>query len=138
MIGDFATVNLPGCINGTICFFGFADHTLDSYFIRTFDLSMAVGGDFDGSGLVDELDLNIWRQHLGEMGAPGTLPGDANGDGVVDGTDFLIWQNQFGTPGMAVPGAGAGSLAAVPEPASLAMLLGGTLLALAIQRRRQS
>ena len=94
----------------------------------------AVGGDFDGSGIVDDLDFQIWRQHLGETGPIGTLPGDADLNGIVDGTDLLIWNLQFGMPGMPFPGAGSGSLGgggvAVPEPASIALLATVGMLAL--------
>jgi T5SS/PEP-CTERM-associated repeat protein len=138
LFGDFATVNLPGCINVDTCFVGFADFALDAYFIRTFSIMAAVGADFDGNGIVDALDLNIWRQNVGAMGAPGTVPGDANGDGVVNGQDFIRWQMQVGGPG--VPGAGSGGVAGiggtVPEPASIALVVSGGLLALALGRRR--
>jgi T5SS/PEP-CTERM-associated repeat protein len=140
LIDDFNKVNPPSCV-GTICFVGFKDSVLKSYFIRAFDFSLAVGGDFDGDGIVDELDFNVWKQNFGKTGVPGTLPGDANHDGVVDGVDFIIFQNQFGGPPMAVPGAGAGGLAGanatVPEPESLALVLGGAVLALAVRRTHQ-
>jgi hypothetical protein len=134
LVGDFASVQLPGCINGgTTCFVGFPDYNVDAYFIQAFGVPAAGGGaDFNGDGIVDEIDLAVWRQNLGSPGPAG----DANGDGIVNSIDFFIWQDQIGTPGMP-PGAGAGSagLGAVPEPASLAMLLSGSLLALAWRRR---
>ena len=135
LFGDFATVNLPGCLPGNVCFVGFPDYNLDAYFIRTFSTAGAVGADFDGSGLVDELDLQIWRQNLGGVGPIG----DANGDGIVDGRDFLIWQMQVGGPGMGA-GSGSGSsfgggTGTVPEPTCIALAACGSLLALALRRR---
>jgi hypothetical protein len=136
LVGDFASVQLPGCINGgATCFVGFPDYNVDSYFIQAFGVPAAGGGaDFNGDGIVDEIDLAVWRQNLGGTGPAG----DANGDGIVNSIDFFVWQDQVGTPGMP-PGAGSGgaSFGAVPEPTSLALLLSGTLLALA-WRRRQS
>lgn len=143
LVDDFDVVNLPDCIGGTLCFVGFKDDTLRSYFVRVFDLALALGGDLDGSGLVDDLDFEVWRQNLGNTAGPGIpLAGDADGDGIVDGDDFLVWQAQFGTPGMAVPGAGSGAgglnggYGAVPEPATAALVLAGSMLALAFARRR--
>lgn len=99
----------------------------------------AVGADFNGDGIVDNLDLDLIRTNFGiQMGAS-ILQGDANGDGRVDGRDFFIWQDQVGGMGMPVPGAGGGAGAsAVPEPSSLALALFGGLLALAASRRRTS
>jgi T5SS/PEP-CTERM-associated repeat protein len=135
LLGNFTSVQLPGCINGgTTCFVGFPDYNLDVYFIQAFGVPAAGGGaDFNGDGIVDEIDLAVWRQNLGGPGPAG----DANGDGIVNGLDFFVWQDQVGTPGMP-PGAGSGgaSLGAVPEPTSLALLASGALLALAWRRRR--
>jgi len=134
LVGDFASVQLPGCINGgTTCFVGFPDYNLDVYFIQAFGVQAAgSGADFNGDGIVDEIDLAVWRQNLGGTGPAG----DANGDGIVNSLDYYVWLDQVGTPGMP-PGAGSGSggLAAVPEPASFAILLSGGLLALAWRRR---
>jgi hypothetical protein len=134
LFGDFSSVNLPGCIGGTVCFVGFPDYLLDAYFIRAFSTAGALGADFDGNMIVDEVDLQIWRQNIGGPGPAG----DANGDGIVNGLDFFIWQMQVGGPGMAVPGGGGGGLASgtVPEPASSLLLAFGGLLALAQRRRR--
>jgi hypothetical protein len=133
--GDFTTFVRPCTV--ALCFVGFPDYDTDRYFIRAFTAAAAVGADFDGSGIVDEVDLAIWRQNLGGSGPIG----DANGDGIVDGRDFFIWQMQAsGFPGSAsVAGAGAGAGAgfggAVPEPGSLTLLAVGGLLALAWRRR---
>ena len=66
--------------------------------------------DFDGNGIVDGLDLQIWEGAYGL-----TVAGDADGDGDSDGQDFLVWQRQLQ--------AAAPIAAAVPEPKSLVAAL---------------
>ena len=80
-------------------------------------------GDFDGDGDVDADDLAAWA---GAYGA--TDVGDADGDGDSDGNDFLAWQQNLTGPG--------GQAAAVPEPASASLAVGGLLVALAARKRR--
>ena len=53
-----------------------------------------LGGDYDGSGVVDSNDLAVWELQYGQTGIG--LTADGNGDGVVDGKDFLLWQTQLG------------------------------------------
>lgn len=63
------------------------------------------------------------------------LDGDYNGDGTVDAADYVVWRRNDGTPGgydtwrenfgATLPGSGGGS--AVPEPASLALMLVGLI-----------
>ena len=77
--------------------------------------------DFDGDGLIDAGDLAMWQNNFGLDAGAGPAEGDANGDGAVDGADFLEWQQQVAFPIEDPP------LAAVPEPATLA-LLASTLL----------
>jgi hypothetical protein len=80
--------------------------------------------DFDNDGDVDGEDFLIWQRGLG---AGDNSDGDANGDNVVDGMDLDVWKQKFGVPAQAV--------AAIPEPASLA-LCGAALLAMLAARRR--
>lgn len=92
--------------------------------------------DFDGNGVVDQADLAIWQANMGITSGASILQGDADGDGDVDGNDYLEWLEQFtngGVPGSPVP---SSSPAAVPEPAGLAMMSIGAMLALAYRRRR--
>jgi hypothetical protein len=77
-------------------------------------------GDFDVDGDVDGNDLTTWKSAYGTSAL-----GDADGDNDSDGADFLLWQRQrgrnvlgpVGSPGV------ASSVAAVPEPACVALAL---------------
>jgi hypothetical protein len=73
--------------------------------------------DFDGDGDVDGRDFLTWQRGFG---TPDALPadGDADNDFDVDGEDLAVWQGQYGEP---VPPLGA--LTAVPEPASVTLLV---------------
>jgi hypothetical protein len=77
--------------------------------------------DFNDSGLVDTVDLGLWRTAFGT-----TAVGDADGDGDSDGFDFVVWQRQLGTAGAPV--------SAVPEPATAG--LAGLCVVGALMRRR--
>lgn len=64
---------------------------------RTWTVSRALLGDFDGSGLVDFTDFLIFAAAFGETVAGGADPAvDIDGSGVVDFSDFLIFASFFG------------------------------------------
>ncbi|WP_197526961.1 Kelch repeat-containing protein [Pirellulimonas nuda] len=50
-------------------------------------------GDYDGSGLVDQLDYDVWRNAYGAVGAQAA---DGNGDGRVDAADYTVWRDNLG------------------------------------------
>ncbi len=115
----------------------FTVQILQSIYLLALDPSMigssgAIGPDFNGDGVVDGQDLTILQDNLGCESGCSVLQGDADGDGDVDGDDFLFWQRNAGRP---MPWTGAGSGAAVPEPAGFALLAIG-LMALPAWRRR--
>ena len=95
----------------------------------------AIGPDFNGDGVINGLDLAIWKANNGITSVATVLQGDADGDGDVDGADFLKWQRNVGH---APPWNGAASDASnVPEPTSMAILMLGGSLTLAFGRRRR-
>jgi hypothetical protein len=81
-------------------------------------VASAVPGDYNGNGVVDAADYTVWRDTLGS-----TTDLRANGDnigasaGKIDQADFNVWKANFGMH------AGSGANAAVPEPATLRLLL---------------
>jgi hypothetical protein len=102
--------------------------------------------DFNDNDAVDADDLTKWMGGFGSTPSGSNAPqfGDSNGDQQVDGTDFLAWQQQIGeTPPIAALDAAmdaalaslAVSVAAVPEPGSLALAGVGIALMAAARRR---
>lgn len=72
-------------------------------------------GDYNGDGMVDAEDYNVWRDNLGASALPNNETGSI---GVVDEEDYLVWKSNFG----ATAGQGSLSESNVPEPASLLLL----------------
>jgi endo-1,4-beta-xylanase len=118
---------LPVGPDGTIDFSGFFGDYEITVGDQTFDLNLLKGtqqyslvvdlGDYNGDGIVDAGDYTVWRNSLGSTD---DLRADGNGDRMVDEADYAIWKSNFGTN----YGSGSGQLSvAVPEPASIAMLL---------------
>jgi hypothetical protein len=66
-----------------------------------------VPGDYDGSGAVNSLDLEVLKGQTGLAMFPG-VSADGSGDGLVDGADFLGWQRQLGATAAAQAAAVAG------------------------------
>jgi hypothetical protein len=90
--------------------------------------SLLIPGDANGDGVVNSDDFNILAFNFGQ---PGTFEsGDFNGDGFVDSDDFNILAFNFGSRDVA-PLLNA---TLIPEPASLTLLLCGSLIAM--RRRR--
>jgi hypothetical protein len=85
-----------------------------------------LAGDANGDRVVNDTDASILGAHWMSTGAQ-WVDGDFNGDNVVNDRDAAILAAHWGQTG-----AGAAN---VPEPASLALVLGGSLSLLALRRR---
>lgn len=81
-------------------------------------------GDTNLDGTVDLLDYTNWFNNLGSTGET-WIHADTNYDGTIDLLDYTNWFNTLGQS--PAPGAAAFGAAAVPEPASLALLALGLL-----------
>jgi hypothetical protein len=86
-------------------------------------------GDFNNDTKVDAGDYATWRKNNGTNNA---LAND-NGLGTPIGPNhYTLWRSNFGNP----PGAGSGLAgAAVPEPNTMILMLGGMIGALRVRRR---
>jgi hypothetical protein len=103
-----------------------------SAFSFSFQLSPLppIAGDYNANGVVDAADYIFWRKALA---AGYNAAADGNDDGFVNQADRAYWAARFGnTPA----GSGAGSSAAVPEPASFLLLAMAALLMAGGARRR--
>ena len=104
------------------------------------NIQLAVAGDYDHNGTVNQADYTVWRQNFGSTTL---LDADGNINGVVDAADYAIWRKNFGNswPGAGSSVGGGQSLglvnSAVPEPTSGALIwLAGSAFLLRARRRR--
>ena len=84
-------------------------------------------GDANGDGVVLFSDAAILRENWQTIGGANWWQGDFNGDGNVDDIDATIMAANWGT---------TAPTAAVPEPSTITLLLGGLVLLLLCRQRR--
>jgi hypothetical protein len=77
---------------------------------------------------VDAADYTVWRDTLGSTT---NLAADGNHNDQIDAGDYDVWRANFGNHS----GSGASANAAVPEPATLKLLLVGMLALLPCRSR---
>lgn len=49
-----------------------------------------ISGDFDGNGIINSLDFNLWRQAGAAVNS--YSPADADGNGIINNQDFNLWK----------------------------------------------
>ena len=98
---------------------------------HTWLLTPAIPGDANGDGRVDINDLTVVLAHYGQTGMAWTQ-GEFTGDGTVDINDLTIVLAHYGQS----TASAAGAPSAVPEPASLLMLVAMFLAVAGIAVRR--
>ena len=71
-------------------------------FALSWSLNALRPGDANGDGLVNGLDLAIWRQHYDPLGMNSNAfaKGDWNFDSLIDGADLALWQQNYTPPGV--------------------------------------
>ena len=95
-------------------------------FLEVTGESGGLEGDLNGDGFVGSADLDIVRGAWGQS-VSGAAAGDPSGDGVVGSADLDIIRANWG--------ATSSASAVVPEPASILMILLGTIGVFAMRKR---
>lgn len=110
-----------------------ADGSVDIDDVQTLvtDLARTVNGDFDLDRDVDGVDLLAWQLGAGTIAGGLYSQGDADLNGAIDQIDLSIWEAVYGTQGL---GAQASAAAAVPEPHTMVLLVGGMTVFVAASR----
>ncbi|MEM6798201.1 MAG: peptidylprolyl isomerase [Planctomycetota bacterium] len=130
LFGDFATLDLPD-LDPSLVWDLDVDTVTDEVVLHV------LGGDYNGDMVIDELDLEVWKQNFGATGTG--LAGDGNFDEVVDGADYAIWRNslaEFDGVGTPTPAPANSAITGTPEPATA--LLSMVAAAFAGVRRRRA
>jgi len=70
---------------------------------ETIDIYVKLGGDADGSGIVNVVDKVLVRNSFSQNGPPGWIDADVNCDGYVNVVDKVLVRNQFGQSGCGCP-----------------------------------
>jgi hypothetical protein len=93
--------------------------------------SGTITGDYNGDGVVDAADYNVWRNAYGGAYNP---MADGNNDQMIDLEDYALWKSNYG---QSAGGSGTGGLYAIPEPSSVLLAMFAAAV-LALYRRRHS
>ncbi len=101
-----------GLVDHTFLLFGLVE-SLDPNFFANRMFPALTPGDYNADGTVDVADYNYWKS---TFGSTTLLAADGNNDHRIDAADYTIWRKNYSG------GAGASSVA-VPEPASVALVL---------------
>src|SRR3954469_6393014 len=101
------------------------------------DPFVTLPGDYNGDGIVDGIDYQVWRSNSGDTAA---LVADGNGNGIVDASDYVTWRANLGRTWQSLAtGSGGAGAQSVPEPTvlALALLASGWMVSLRGHRYRR-
>ncbi len=128
---DYAVLNPPADSFDYVAFRNTADYdfAIDDFKVETFSATpVGVAGDYNGNGVVDMADYVLWRNG-------GPLANEVADQGSVSAADYTEWRARFGNTSGSGASLGGG---AVPEPASVLLLLMVGLLAAGSRRTDRS
>ncbi len=90
----FRTVSLGAAWNpGVVAYTDLAFDIKQETQTITTNIQLAVAGDYNHNGSVDQADYMVWRQ---SFGSATVLDADGDLNGVVDAADFVVWRKNFG------------------------------------------
>ena len=91
-LGVISSSTLPG--NSQSPFYDFSsssEQARGSNQLKSLGLFFGLfAGDFDGNGILNNLDYNTWRQNPSAINQ--YLPSDADGNGLINNLDFNLWK----------------------------------------------
>ncbi len=98
------------------------------FFIKSMQILAApagVPGDYNSNGVVDAADYVLWRKRSGQTFQLANEVSNVT-PGQVTPEDYTAWRSRFGSRSASAAAAGMAS-AAVPEPTTLALILGSLI-----------
>ncbi|MCO6044268.1 hypothetical protein NG895_10150 [Aeoliella sp. ICT_H6.2] len=98
--------------------YGDSEGTFQKARVVFFDGPGGLAGDFNGDNKVDIADYTVWRNNLGAADES-AINGAGDGLNGVDAGDYQVWKEHFGD---SISPLAAANGAAVPEPASIAII----------------
>jgi hypothetical protein len=104
------------------------DWLIDNFKVEVTGSNAGVAGDYNNDGTVNAADYVLWRK------GTGPLANEVADVGTISAADYTEWRARFGNP----PAGSGASIAggAVPEPATVWMLLIGVIAVNGCARRR--
>jgi cytochrome c peroxidase len=101
------------------------------------DPFVTLPGDYDGNGMVDVADYDLWKASFGDAN---TLDADGNGNQIVDAADYAVWRDNFGQTWQTLGGglAATQSARSAPEPTAIALATIAFVWTLALRARTRA
>jgi hypothetical protein len=136
--GTYQLIDYQGALNGSVGNIafgvvpsGFNYSLVNNTSATSIDLvvSPQLLGDYNNNGYVDAADYTVWRNNVGQ--SAGTLLNDDTGV-AIGPAQYNLWKTHYGN---GPSGASAFNSDAVPEPASVVVVLMGLMTILVAPRR---